>query len=72
MIGTSQYAKWMASPEGARAMLKKYQVLGESAGQTVSSPEPPTQDVKLMQALNQALWQDPLDENNPFQQSLLP
>jgi hypothetical protein len=59
-IGMSQYAKWAATPEGATAILKKYQAPDEREGQTANSPEPTSQDVKLMQALNEALWKEPL------------
>jgi hypothetical protein len=54
----------MASPEGARATLQKYRhpIQGESGEQMESSPEPTSQQVKLIQAFNQVLW---VETQNP-------
>jgi hypothetical protein len=62
--GASDYARWMASPEGARATLQKYRhpIQGESGEQMESSPEPTSQQVKLIQAFNQVLW---VETQNP-------
>lgn len=59
MIGMSQYAKWVGTPEGATAILKAYRPLSELEAQTASSHEPKlTVDGKVE-------WPTP-QPNNPF------